>query len=102
HLLRPYCCALSLPDALPILSFAAPPTANAEFCGRKAVARRRSQRSSSGEARSAAFEFERRRTGRRSRPSGTPRQQRPSVQVEHRSEEHTSELQSRFDTVCRL
>src|SRR5207249_11805931 len=26
----------------------------------------------------------------------------PAVQVEERSEEHTSELQSRFDLVCRL
>src|SRR5438067_8233432 len=30
------------------------------------------------------------------------RRQRPEVQIRFRSEEHTSELQSRFDLVCRL
>src|SRR5438132_9739077 len=45
------------------------------------------------------------RAGRRNRPPGSPRPRRPPScrhRRSHRSEEHTSELQSHSDLVCRL
>src|SRR5438132_6611051 len=42
------------------------------------------------------------RTRERRRPVGTSREQHAIVAADHRSEEHTSELQSHSDLVCRL
>src|SRR5438067_10746428 len=44
------------------------------------------------------------RSRRRASPffSANPKSWRPTMWLERRSEEHTSELQSRFDLVCRL
>src|SRR5437868_15470223 len=41
------------------------------------------------------------RCGRRSRDPA-PHERKQTSEQDHRSEEHTSELQSRFDLVCRL
>src|SRR2546421_9613707 len=54
--------------------------------------------------RSAAVHFDRRPAPARNRPPARVglRAWRPAPQPEFRSEEHTSELQSRSDLVCRL
>src|SRR5260370_20121423 len=48
-------------------------------------------------------EIARREEGpQRHRDTGTPEQERPAVGMHMRSEEHTSELQSHLNLVCRL
>src|SRR5438067_5866692 len=55
------------------------------------------------ESRRRAVRRGRRASRRRPRaPSGSARRRRAPVGAAGRSEEHTSELQSRFDLVCRL
>src|SRR5207248_11223137 len=71
---------LSLHDALPIFHRRRP-------CGRNRRSRPRRRRSPL-------------RPRRRSHPDG--RSRAPAVRVATRSEEHTSELQSPYDLVCRL
>src|SRR5690625_6419692 len=52
--------------------------------------------------RSRSCDTRARRTAPRSGPTSSPRASRPNSSVPSRSEEHTSELQSRGHLVCRL